>query len=398
MSSRPLLRWFIGALVLGTRLAAVHAEGGGASLVGDLQRLVQTPAVPGYEQQLAATIAGALAGYHPHRDSMGNVLVTLGTGAPRRLLVAPMDEPGFVVSHIDAAGYLRLQRLPQSGLPLHYNELHTAQPMLVGVAGGKTLPGSMAGLSIHLQPGRQGAPSLDDLNNLYVDVGARSAGEAEAAGVHLLGPVAEQRELLPIGEGEVAARAVGDRFGDAVLVDVLRHIEPGAIQGTLTVAFVAQQWTGARGLTRVLEETTPDELIYVGRALPAPRSTGVGGIFTAQPGTGPWLVQPAANPFGAELERAGAKPGRSPIGRKRIWRPRHAAGTHRTAGGGNQVAAYPGRNAGRARPPGRILAPAGLSAGPRECPRNCDRDQYRDCPRNCDRNCPRNRDRNCPRN
>ncbi len=37
--------------------------------------------------------------------------------------------------------------------------------------------------------------------------------------------------------------------------------------GTTTIAFVAQQWTGSRGLIRGMpEQTHPDELIYIGRA------------------------------------------------------------------------------------------------------------------------------------
>ncbi len=85
---------------------------------------------------------------------MGNVTVTLGTGAPHRLLVAPMDEPGYVVSHIEDDGYLRVTRLPQTGLPPHYNEMQNAQPMVVETLDGKQRSAVVAGLSIHLTPGR----------------------------------------------------------------------------------------------------------------------------------------------------------------------------------------------------------------------------------------------------
>ncbi len=39
------------------------------------------------------------------------------------------------------------------------------------------------------------------------------------------------------------------------------------LKGTLTVAFVTQQWLGARGLQKVLYQLNPDELIYVGRLM-----------------------------------------------------------------------------------------------------------------------------------
>jgi putative aminopeptidase FrvX len=41
------------------------------------------------------------------------------------------------------------------------------------------------------------------------------------------------------------------------------------LTGTLTVAFVTQQWSGGRGLHRILATTPCDELIYVGRMLPS---------------------------------------------------------------------------------------------------------------------------------
>src|SRR5438067_13487170 len=79
-------------------------------LLSDMQRFVQTPAVPGYEHELSQVIAHQLVAYSPKLDSLGDVVVTVGSGSPNRLLVAPLDEPGYVVSDITAQGYLRLQR------------------------------------------------------------------------------------------------------------------------------------------------------------------------------------------------------------------------------------------------------------------------------------------------
>ena len=98
------------------------------NVLNDLRELVETSAVPGYEQQVAARIAEKLKGFSPKVDTQSNVVVTIGTGSPHRLIVASMDEPGYVVSGITPDGYLTLQRVPQAGsLPL-FNELHSAQP------------------------------------------------------------------------------------------------------------------------------------------------------------------------------------------------------------------------------------------------------------------------------
>ena len=55
------------------------------------------------------------------------------------------------------------------------------------------------------------------------------------------------------------------------------HDNKGNLTGTLTIAFATQQWTGGRGLDRLLNELHPDEMIYVGRVTPPrtgePKST-----------------------------------------------------------------------------------------------------------------------------
>ena len=294
---------------------SVAAQSVSGAFDQDLRDFVETPAVPGYEQELAAKIASRLAALKPKTDEMANVVVTLGSGAPHRMIVASMDEPGYVVSGISTDGYLRLQRLPQGGsLPL-FNELYSAQPVRVGVGQGKWISGAVAGVSIHLQPQVQHPPSPADLDNMYVDIGAATEQQARSAGASQLSPLAIERKLYQMADGNWGSAAVGDRFGDAVLVELLRRLDPQKLHGTLTVAFVAQQWTEARGLDRMLQTLKPDELIYVGRlvrrAALAPDAAGgesaKGSGFTQKPGSGVLIVTPdpkaELSGFAAELKQ-----------------------------------------------------------------------------------------------
>src|SRR5208337_3240811 len=120
------------------------------SLRENLRQFVETPSVSGYERDLAEKVRAKTAPLHPALDNLGDVIITIGSGAPARLIVTPIDEPGFVVSNITDDGYLRLQRLPQAGLPSIFNELYSAQPVWVGTGAGKWIDGATAGLSVHL--------------------------------------------------------------------------------------------------------------------------------------------------------------------------------------------------------------------------------------------------------
>lgn len=265
MRLRPLAPLAALLLAVTTARSQSPASRVPGTMAQDLKQFVETPALPGYEGALAAEIRARLRALSPKTDSLGDVLVTVGSGAPHRLIAAPMDEPGYVVSRITRDGYLQLQRLPQFGLPPIFNTLYSAQPVEVETQSGRWINGVVAGLSVHLLPGRTHPPNPADMAKMFVDIGASSRAAAIQAGADLLSPVALDRTVYRLGGGEFTGPSIGDRFGDAALVQILRSLDPGKIHGTLTVAFLVEQWAGARGLERVLTSLHPDELIYIGR-------------------------------------------------------------------------------------------------------------------------------------
>ena len=272
-----------------TAAQTVGAESPPASLAEDLREFVETPSVSGYEGDLAEEIRAKLAPLHPVTDNLGDVIVTIGRGAPHRLIAAPIDEPGFVVSHVTEDGYLRLERLPQSGLSPIFNQLYAAQPVRVGTGAGKGIAGVVAGLSVHLQTGRTNPPPASDIENMYVDIGASSANEVRKAGVDILSPVVIERRLFQLAGDKMAGASIGDKFGAAALVALVREIDPAKVQGTLTVVFFVQGRVGARGLERVLSTNSFDEMVYVGRLLPGGAIPGMEGVRRAprrEPGSG----------------------------------------------------------------------------------------------------------------
>ncbi|MGD0544353.1 MAG: M20/M25/M40 family metallo-hydrolase [Candidatus Acidiferrales bacterium] len=254
-----------------------------------MKSFVATPAVSGYENELSEKIREEISAFHPKTDNLGDIIVTIGSGAPNRLIVTPIDEPGFVVSGITDDGYLRVQRLPQSGLPPIFNELYSAQPVKIRNASGKWIDGVVAGLSVHLQGARADAPKSSDLENMYVDIGATSSAEVRKEGIAVLNPIAMNRQPIQLGYNKMAGASIGDRFGAAALVDLLRQIDPSKVKGTLTIAFVVQQWTGARGLQRILSTIKLDEMIYLGRLTPGGAVAGSESMHRAprrEPGSG----------------------------------------------------------------------------------------------------------------
>jgi len=237
-----------------------------------LIKLAEMSAVAGNEEEVTKYIAERLraikmpgANLEVEVDNLGNVMARVGVGEPRRLLVTSIDEPGYFVSGITEDGYLRLQSLPQFRLHPWFHLLHNNQPVTITGRRGNKVTGIFAGLSTHLQGGRQNANDHfpDHLDEVYIDVGARSAAEARLAGADILDPLTIEKHAYRLANNQVTAPFISARAGAAILVNLLEGMNAGNLQGTLTVAFVTRSNMGNQGLSRVLNQVEADEIVFV---------------------------------------------------------------------------------------------------------------------------------------
>ena len=271
-------------LLLSLLLAAPAAAVDEVSHVAQVLRaLTETPGVSGYEERVSAWLVERLQSFKPQVDNLGNVVVTLGSGAPHRLLVTAIDEPGYVVSAITPEGYLRVQRLPQAGVNPWFDLLHSAQPVQILTREGKLVPGVVAGLSTHLQPGREFPVDrrTDHLDRIFIDVGAHSAEEVRALGVDVLDPITLEKHAYALGHNELTAPFLSDRVGAAALVRLVEGMDASRLAGTLTVAFVVRRYMGNQGLDRLLHQVAPDEVIFVGAREGSEAVPGAGLLIAA---------------------------------------------------------------------------------------------------------------------
>src|SRR5207248_4784747 len=181
-------------------------------------RFASMTAVTGLEQAMTDSLLALLPG--STRDRAGNVTLTLGQGAPRRLLECPLDEVGYVVGNITADGYVLLRRVgARATYPLFDQLLEGHRVTVFGTKG--AVPGVVAVKSTHLTRGRVAAGAPDPVftvDNAYLDVGAASAAEARALGVDVLAPVSLTKRPLPYGDRLLAAPDAGRRAACAALV------------------------------------------------------------------------------------------------------------------------------------------------------------------------------------
>jgi putative aminopeptidase FrvX len=214
-------------------------------------RLTGMTAVSGYEQAMVDSLRTMLNGAVV--DRVGNVVLTLGEGAPRRLLACPIDEPGFVVGGIRADGYLTLRRAGRSPGPLA-DQQYEGQRVTVFGRGG-AVPGVVGVHSIHLSRGRTVGDAPFTFDSAFVDVGAESAAEVSRLGIGMLAPVARAKEPLRYGDSLLAGPGAGRRTACAALLRAAAATH--AVEGSVVVAFVVEQNFTRRGLRFLLSTGGP---------------------------------------------------------------------------------------------------------------------------------------------
>jgi putative aminopeptidase FrvX len=150
-------------------------------------------ATPGNER--AATERIMATGSAWTRDGMGNLIRRVGEGSPRRAVACGIDETGYVVSEITDDGYLRVHGNGNGRHVALWDQYHEGQRVVVaGIdranpARVRNVAGVFAVRSNHLWRRRVNDEAPTSIENLWIDVGARTRAEAERMGINVLDPV-----------------------------------------------------------------------------------------------------------------------------------------------------------------------------------------------------------------
>jgi len=218
-------------------------------------RFTGMTAVTGYEQSMTDSLLALLPG--SVRDRTGNVTVSLGRGAPKRLIYCNLDEIGYAVGNISDDGYITLRRVGGGARlsPLFDQQLEGHRVTVFGRRG--PVPGVVAVRSTHLTRGRPtGNEAPFTVDNAYVDVGAASRDEVLSLGISLLTPVALTKRPQRYGNGLLAASNAGRRAACAALAAAaLSHPR---VRGTVVVAFTVQSlYADTAGLKTIVNLQGP---------------------------------------------------------------------------------------------------------------------------------------------
>jgi putative aminopeptidase FrvX len=271
---------------------------------------------PAGREQAAALYVRQRLGDRAETDNTGSVSIRYGSGAPHTLLIAGLDEPGYIVSGVSDEGYLRLQRLADPVPHYQFDTFFQGWPVQVTTRSGSLVSGVVAAPSVHFDSNTSAARGVA---SLFVDLGASSREEVSAAGVGVLDAVTLDKECSSLGEGrEASAPWISSRAGAAVLLRLAGLLERQPPRAAVTLAFVGSQYYHNIGLQRIAARVPADRVVVL-----RPSGNDVTAIGAASGATSGFAAQllERAGPLSLQARRADAPtPPLGPFGPKTLWR------------------------------------------------------------------------------
>jgi endoglucanase len=209
------------------------------SIPGTLERLLVAPGPSGQEGPVAEVWRDAARAFgEPSSDVLGSSWVRVpGTaGGPLLAVVGHIDEIAVVVTHAGDDGMLAVR--PLGGFD---PQVLVGQRLVILTKDGE-LP-AVVGARRHKRKRGEDRKPLD-FDDLYLDVGARNGEEARSlvrAGDAALVAAAP----LELRNGRVASRALDNRLGSYVALEVARRVaEQGGAAGDVAGVAVVQEEVG----------------------------------------------------------------------------------------------------------------------------------------------------------
>ncbi len=225
-----------------------------------LGALCAVPGLSGHEDRVRRLVAAELQalGVPSRSDPLGNLIASFAgaAGAPSIMVIAHLDQLGFVVRRIEPDGLIRVERL--GGVP--ERALAAQEVLICGRTG--DLPGVIANKSHHAT-GPDEKYRVLPYAEIAIDAGFDSADAARAAGVEIGAPVVYAPRLVDLAGGRVAGAAIDDRAGCAVMLELARALAEAPAEAQVHLVWSVQEEFNLRGVIPAVRALAPDAAIQL---------------------------------------------------------------------------------------------------------------------------------------
>jgi putative aminopeptidase len=248
----------------------LNAQSKNNELLSLVQSFCKTSAVTGREDEATQFVQSLFKAGTFKKDKLGNLVLVIGSGYPKRLFATPLDEPGYVISAIQENGYLRITPVGygQRGNMYHQflqgNEIkiNTDKGSAFGVA---VLPSAhFEGLRVTSENNK----SVYQWQETFIDMGLNSAKEVSEKGVQLLDPLTLNKKPQIISEEYITASSAKSKSAVIALASVAKTLMQTKFTGTVVIAFTTLELLNGKGVEDVVSKYGPfDQVVQFNRFL-----------------------------------------------------------------------------------------------------------------------------------
>ncbi|HXG92378.1 MAG TPA: M42 family metallopeptidase [Blastocatellia bacterium] len=249
---KSVLSFLVLASLLLSSLANAAAQQDGVTQL--LQSLADAPGPPGFEEpvrKIMVEYMKPLADKISY-DGLGSVIATQGSTGPRVMVDAHMDELGGVIRRITPDGFLTMQMLGG-----WLDQALVDQRWII--IGSKGPVRAITGIrDVHIVPPEE-RTRVYPRESIFLDVGAKSAAEAQRMGIGPGDPVVPDAPFAVLnGTDNYLGKAWDDRVGCAVLIEVMRRLARAPHPNQIFYAATVQEEIGLRGAHTASDVIKPD--------------------------------------------------------------------------------------------------------------------------------------------
>ncbi len=189
-----------------------------------------------------------------HISRVGNLMAHVGGRGPRLLIAAHADEICFAVRYVDDDGFVWITTGQKDTEQRPGNLMVPFGEQALGLTAAGEVQGVFATLTGHVKNAEQRAKTRLDWNDVFVDIGASSRAEAEAAGVAIGDRIIwnpPTRRMGPFAYG----KAMDDRVGLVIMDRLLQVVDRDCLAYDLTYASTVQEEIGLIGAESAARES-----------------------------------------------------------------------------------------------------------------------------------------------
>ncbi len=250
-----------------------------------LERLSNAFGPSGFEEPVRKIMVDEMKPYASSLrfDGMGSIIAEQGTGGPRIMVDAHMDELGGLIRRITPSGFLTMQMLGG-----WFDQALVDQRWVI--LGSKGPVYAVTGIrDVHVVPTDE-RTRVFPRDSLFLDLGAKSEAEVRDMGIEPGDPVAPDSPFrIMNGTGNYLGKAWDDRVGCAAIVEVMRRLQAGSHPNHIFYAITTQEEVGLRGAHTAADAVKADLGISLEGGVAGDASPGHPEETQAKLGAGPGL-------------------------------------------------------------------------------------------------------------